>query len=207
MSESAYGYLADQAAERAGIPTNLFRSLVGVESSWRPFVVSSAGAVGLSQLMPINYEAQGVNPYSPRENLAGGAKVLADFHERFGDWRAALSAYNTGRPDSPVGLEYADKVLTGAGEIVEGNGASGSWDEPSTNWTGGVENPLYGLGVGPEYLLRWGEQSEDDGSLIPDVTVTEGPSNPFTLNLIGIAVAVLLVGGGIIYILKSGDTK
>lgn len=45
-------------------------------------------------------------------NFAVGTWVLhQNIHQYRGDLTAALSAYNTGRPDSPVGLDYARRVL------------------------------------------------------------------------------------------------
>lgn len=45
-------------------------------------------------------------------NFAVGTWVLhQNIHQYGGDLTAALSAYNTGQPDSPVGLDYARRVL------------------------------------------------------------------------------------------------
>ena len=44
-------------------------------------------------------------------NIAVGTWILHQNLNQYGDLTAALSAYNTGRPDSEIGLEYANRVL------------------------------------------------------------------------------------------------
>lgn len=44
-------------------------------------------------------------------NYAVGTWILHRNLHRYGDWEAALSAYNTGNPDSPEGRAYAERVL------------------------------------------------------------------------------------------------
>lgn len=99
-----------------GVPPALLQSLVQVESSGNPLARSSAGAIGLTQLMPATALSLGVkDPYNAAQNLNGGAAYLAQLKQRYGDWRSALSAYNSGSPTTAAGLSYADKVLAGAG--------------------------------------------------------------------------------------------
>lgn len=87
---------ARAAARRHGIPEDLFLRLVQQESGWNPHAVSHAGARGLAQLMPDTARLLGVNPDDPLQNLDGGARYLRMMHDRFGDWRLALAAYNAG---------------------------------------------------------------------------------------------------------------
>lgn len=87
---------ARAAAERNGIPVDLFFRLVNQESRWNPSAVSSAGARGLAQLMPDTAAHLGVNADDPHQNLDGGARYLRMMYDRFGDWTLALAAYNAG---------------------------------------------------------------------------------------------------------------
>lgn len=87
---------ARAAAQRHGIPEDLFLRLVHQESRWNPGAVSPAGARGLAQLMPDTASLLGVNPDDPEQNLDGGARYLRMMYDRFGSWRLALAAYNAG---------------------------------------------------------------------------------------------------------------
>lgn len=88
--------LARAAAQRHGVPEELFLRLVHQESRWNAGAVSPAGARGLAQLMPGTAELLGVNPDDPTQNLDGGARYLRMMYDRFGSWRLALAAYNAG---------------------------------------------------------------------------------------------------------------
>lgn len=91
-----YKSAAIAAARRYGIQEKLFLRLVQQESGWNKNAKSSAGAIGLAQLMPGTARDLGVDPYDPLQNLDGGARYLSEQYKRFGDWRLALAAYNAG---------------------------------------------------------------------------------------------------------------
>ncbi len=95
-SRAYYMNLAREAARRYGVPEDLFLSLIQQESNFDPSVVSSAGAIGLAQLMPDTAKELGVNPHNVEENLAGGARYLNQMLGRFPDVSLALAAYNAG---------------------------------------------------------------------------------------------------------------
>ncbi|ABD54803.1 lytic transglycosylase domain-containing protein [Jannaschia sp. CCS1] len=93
--------VARSAARRHGVPEDLFLRLVQQESGWNTGALSSAGAIGLAQLMPDTATLLGVDPADPVANLDGGARYLAQQFRRFGNWRLALAAYNAG-PEAVV---------------------------------------------------------------------------------------------------------
>lgn len=89
--------MAVRAARNAGLPPDVFLRLIKVESGWQPHVVSSAGAIGLTQLMPGTARGLGVtDPFDPQQNLNGGARYLKAQLDRFGSMKLALAAYNAG---------------------------------------------------------------------------------------------------------------
>ncbi|MGJ8545328.1 MAG: lytic transglycosylase domain-containing protein [Sulfitobacter sp.] len=91
-----YLSMAIAAAQRHGIPEDLFLRLVQQESNWNPRAKSHAGALGLAQLMPGTARKLKVDPHDPYQNLDGGARYLSQQYRAFGTWRLALAAYNAG---------------------------------------------------------------------------------------------------------------
>jgi soluble lytic murein transglycosylase-like protein len=75
---------------------NLYRANIEVESAYSQDAISSAGAIGLGQLMPATARDLGVDPRDPLQNLDGSARYLAMMLESFGDPHLALAAYNAG---------------------------------------------------------------------------------------------------------------
>jgi soluble lytic murein transglycosylase-like protein len=94
--ENDYTSLVRQAAQKYGLPEDLFLRLVNQESGFKADVTSSAGAHGLTQLMPGTAAQLGVDPKDPIQNVDGGARYLKQQYDTFGTWEKALAAYNSG---------------------------------------------------------------------------------------------------------------
>lgn len=91
-----YLAVAKAAALKHNVPEDLFLRLVQQESGWNPGAASSAGALGLAQLMPGTANRLGVDIDDPAQNLEGGARYLRQMYDQFGTWKLALAAYNAG---------------------------------------------------------------------------------------------------------------
>ena len=96
-----YGAVITEAAQRFGVPEAWIRAVMRVESAGDVRAISSAGAMGLMQIMPATWaelrvrHRLGSNPYDPRDNILAGAAYLRDMHDRYGS-PGFLAAYNAG---------------------------------------------------------------------------------------------------------------
>ena len=133
----AYAAPIAEAAQRFGIPAAWIRAVLRVESAGDMRAISSAGAMGLMQIMPdtwarlrLRYRL-GNDPYDPRDNILAGAAYLREMFDRYGDVSAMLAAYNagpgrydghrtTGRPLPAETRAYVAQLapLIGGGEIA-----------------------------------------------------------------------------------------
>lgn len=114
--------LAEKAREYR-LPDALLHAVVTAESAYDPDALSSAGAVGLMQLMPATARRLGVgNRNDPRANVDGGTRYLKQLLGMFdNDLSLALAAYNAGEnavirydnkiPPYPETRNYVRKVL------------------------------------------------------------------------------------------------
>src|SRR5947208_9222784 len=92
------------AALKHGVNPYLVMGLAWHESGWQASVVSSAGAVGIMQVMPATAAADGpallhrqVNLYDPGDNIDMGTAILKNNLDRYGnDLAKALTAYYAG---------------------------------------------------------------------------------------------------------------
>jgi soluble lytic murein transglycosylase-like protein len=95
---SQYDGLIEQAAQRNGLDPAVLHGLIQQESDFNPGSQSTAGAMGLTQLMPDTASSLGVaNPMNPAESIEGGARYLSGLMKEFGgNTTDALAAYNAG---------------------------------------------------------------------------------------------------------------
>jgi soluble lytic murein transglycosylase-like protein len=86
------------AATRFGVDRNLVDAIAWQESRYNPRALSTAGAMGVMQLMPGTARQLGVrNPQDVEQNVVGGTAYLRQQLERFGNnVPLALAAYNAG---------------------------------------------------------------------------------------------------------------
>jgi soluble lytic murein transglycosylase-like protein len=94
-------YVAE-ASLRFGIPEHWIRAVMRVESAGDLRAVSSAGAMGLMQIMPDTWAGLrlrhrlGRDPFDRRDNILAGTAYLREMFDRYGNIAAMLAAYNAG---------------------------------------------------------------------------------------------------------------
>ena len=115
MYPKEYSKIVSNYAELYGIPEDILYAVIKTESGFDSSAVSSAGAVGLMQLMPETFLwltndmtgehlAEGMI-YDPETNIRYGAYYLSMLYERYGVWETAFAAYNAGPGDVDSWLE------------------------------------------------------------------------------------------------------
>lgn len=91
-----------EASQRFGIPEHWIRAVLRAESAGDIRAFSSAGAMGLMQVMPGTWAelrtryGLGRDPYDPRDNILAGTAYLREMFDRYGNVAAMLAAYNAG---------------------------------------------------------------------------------------------------------------
>lgn len=93
-----YADLIAKAADKHQVDAKLVHSVIQTESAYNAKAVSSAGAVGLMQLMPGTAKRFGVaDRRDPYQNIEGGTRYLKHLLLLFGsDLNLAIAAYNAG---------------------------------------------------------------------------------------------------------------
>ena len=97
LADQNLSTLIEAAARKYKVDPKLVAAVAEVESNGNQEAVSSAGAIGVMQLMPDTAASLGVDPYNKQQNIEGGAKYLRQMLDTFGgDTKKAVAAYNAG---------------------------------------------------------------------------------------------------------------
>ena len=111
-----YAELTARTAYKVGLPVRLITSVVIVESTCRPRIVSSEGAVGLMQVGRV-WHVSRLQLQDPAFNLMIGSRILAQDIRQYGV-REGLHHYNgMGVDCASCDGGYPEKVLLVAGLI------------------------------------------------------------------------------------------
>src|SRR5262245_16496034 len=114
--------IIDKVAKEQGVDATLVKAVIQVESGFEPRARSSAGAVGLMQVMPSTAKQYGVTGrrlYDPRANIEAGIKHLKSLLDHL-PLHLALAAYNAGEgavqrfrgvPPYPETQKYVSTIL------------------------------------------------------------------------------------------------
>lgn len=134
----------DDAARKYGIRPELLRSLVVEESGGNPKAKSSAGAMGLGQLMPATAKRYGVNdPLDPNQNLDGAAHYLSDLiKSKGGSEEKALAAYHgIGFDGNTTDQEYVKSIMGRISPAQAGEGGEAEF-KPQMSVTDALQKHL-----------------------------------------------------------------
>jgi len=158
--------LVATAASRYGVPPNLVKSIIRLESGGVPTAQHGAsGATGLMQIMPDIWNGGNAEQlFDPAYNIDLGTKILKSNYDQHGSWEMAARAY--------LGLVGAD--ANGTTNEMYWNQINGYWKELDGSTGGGTTGPAGG-DVLPLSSI-WGN--------MPGVSVTQGnlEANDWVLN-------------------------
>ncbi|PPD32649.1 MAG: lytic transglycosylase [Methylomonas sp.] len=115
--------LIAKAAAKHQMDPKLLHAVIQAESAYNPHAISSAGAVGLMQLMPDTARRYGViDRHDAEQNVDGGTRYLKDLMGMFNsNLKLAVAGYNAGEgavmkyhytvPPYPETQNYVQHVL------------------------------------------------------------------------------------------------
>ncbi|MCO4317968.1 lytic transglycosylase domain-containing protein [Phyllobacterium sp. 21LDTY02-6] len=111
----------EKIAAEEGFDKDLLLAIARRESGFRMNSVSSAGAIGLMQLMPETAKRFSVDPCDPEDNVRGAVRYLRVLQQKYDNPIYVLAAYNAGEaavaknngvPLYPETVAYVSAVLT-----------------------------------------------------------------------------------------------
>lgn len=120
-----YDALIESSARKNNVDASWLKAIIDAESSWDEKAVSSAGAMGLGQVMPGNFNP-GEDPFDPKDNIEAAARVLkyaTTMSDKYngGSLDETLRYYNGGsRRGSKENNEYPGRVKNAYAKIYGG---------------------------------------------------------------------------------------
>jgi soluble lytic murein transglycosylase len=123
MHPTDFEEYVDKYSAEYNVPKYIIFAVIDVESDFKPYYTSEAGARGLMQMIPDTFEwltsaehlGEDLSPdelYEPEVNIKYGTYYLSYLFEKFHDWDAVFAAYNAGEGNVSKWLkddEYTDK--------------------------------------------------------------------------------------------------
>lgn len=120
-----YEDIVSSAAEEFEIDAAIIYAVIYCESNFNPNAESSAGALGLMQMMPATFEEmQGYLDevhetealFEPEVSIRYGTYYLSRLYRTFGDWETVFAAYNAG--PTRVREWLSDEQYSADGKLV-----------------------------------------------------------------------------------------
>jgi hypothetical protein len=153
-------------ANKYGVDPRIFLAQIKQESGFNPTARSHAGALGIAQIVPKWHP--GVDPLNPEQALNYAARWMDQLHDKYGNYRDALSVYNSGKPWAKgQGISetrnYVDIIL---GDKESAKHAGGGAHSPSASGS----TSMTGFGqtdIRRDVALRLLEASANGGQIAP----------------------------------------
>lgn len=124
---SPYLEMVYRIAPEHGVDPVFVLSIIYAESHFDPSLTSTAGAMGLMQIMPSNAKRFGADDaYDPAQNITAGCMLLARLQKRYdGDVALILAAYSAGDVHvknyggvPPFSIKYIARVVRAHAKIT-----------------------------------------------------------------------------------------
>jgi soluble lytic murein transglycosylase-like protein len=123
QKQQEYDQIIRSKASKYSLPPELVHAIIEAESAYMPDAISSAGAVGMMQLMPATAKRFGITDLTDAsENIEGGTRYmryLLDLHDS--NLELAIASYNAGEdavkrynnkvPPYPETQQYVIRVM------------------------------------------------------------------------------------------------
>lgn len=109
----------ERTAKRYGLDSRIIKALIEEESGWLSSAEGDDGeSIGLMQIQERWHKARmqrlGVTDlYDPKQNVKVGCDILAELLGKYGNYKDALSVYNSG--NTKDGKQYAERIIKNAG--------------------------------------------------------------------------------------------
>lgn len=130
------------AANQYGVPANLIKSIMKLESGGANLGMNGAGAVGPMQVVQSIWGGLGYDLNDPAQNIMAGAAILKQMYDSYSGWatqngvdpwKAAAISYYAG---NPYNLSAADDPAQGGSGISAGGYGDQVWNDYQTLNTG-----------------------------------------------------------------------
>lgn len=130
------------AANQYGVPANLIKAVMKLESGGANLGMNGAGAVGPMQVVASIWGGLGYDLNDPSQNIMAGAAILKQNYDQYASWaqqngvdpwKAAAISYYAG---NPYNLNAADDPAQGGSGISAGGYGDQVWNDYQTLNTG-----------------------------------------------------------------------
>lgn len=109
----------EQMSRKYGLDSRIVKALIEEESGWLETAEGDGGnSIGLMQIQERWHRERmqrlGVTDlYDPKQNVKVGCDILAELLGKYGNYKDALSVYNSG--NTKDGKQYAERIMKNAG--------------------------------------------------------------------------------------------